>query len=107
MPPLIRGAPLWPLLFTLLLTLTSITNSLCSVVKLSPVPREILWKALAKKGVRVAYIRYIKDMYQQASTSIDVLTEHIQELAPRCMFFAYDVVLLGELREELNGRLET
>jgi len=33
--------------------------------------------------------------------------EHIQELASRCMFFADDVVLLGESREELNGRLET
>jgi len=38
---------------------------------------------------------------------LDVLTEHIQELASRCMLFADDVVLLGESREELNGRLET
>ena len=38
---------------------------------------------------------------------IDVLTEHIQELAPRCMLFADDVVLLGESSEELNARLET
>jgi len=38
---------------------------------------------------------------------LDVLTEHIQELAPRCMLFADDVVLLGESREELNERLET
>jgi len=38
---------------------------------------------------------------------LDVLTIHIQELAPRCMVFADDVVLLGESREELNGRLET
>jgi len=38
---------------------------------------------------------------------LDVLTEQIQELAPRCMLFADDVVLLGESREEVNGRLET
>jgi hypothetical protein len=33
--------------------------------------------------------------------------EHIQELAPICILCAQDVVLLGESREELNGRLET
>jgi len=38
---------------------------------------------------------------------LDVLTKHIHELAPRCMLFADDVVLFGESREELNGRLET
>jgi len=34
------------------------------------VPREILWKALEKKRVRIAYIRVIKDMYEGASTSV-------------------------------------
>ncbi|KAH1249954.1 Solanesyl diphosphate synthase 3, chloroplastic/mitochondrial [Glycine max] len=38
---------------------------------------------------------------------LDVLTEQIQEIAPRCMLFADDIVLLGESREELNERLET
>ncbi|KAL5168243.1 LINE-1 retrotransposable element ORF2 protein [Glycine soja] len=102
------------------------------------VPREILWKALEKKGVRVAYIRAIQDMYDRVSTSVrtqggesddfpitiglhqgstlssylftlilDVLTEQIQEIAPRCMLFADDIVLLGESREELNERLKT
>ncbi|RZB42710.1 26S proteasome regulatory subunit 6A-like [Glycine soja] len=37
----------------------------------------------------------------------DVLTEQIQEIAPRCMLFADDIVLLGESREELNERLKT
>jgi len=102
------------------------------------VPREILWKTLEKKVVRIAYIRAIKDIYEGTSTSVrtqdgatedfpikirlhqgstlshylftlvlDVLTEHIQELAPRCMLFTDDVVMLGESREELNGRFET
>ena len=38
---------------------------------------------------------------------MDALAEHIKELTPRCMLFVDDVVLLGESREELNGRLET
>ncbi|KAL5124988.1 hypothetical protein HKD37_02G005287 [Glycine soja] len=38
---------------------------------------------------------------------LDVLTEQIQEIAPKCMLFADDIVLLGESREELNERLET
>jgi hypothetical protein len=102
------------------------------------VPREAWRKALEKKGVRITYIRAIKDMYEGVSTSVrtqdgdtedfpiiirlhqgsnlspypftlvlDVMTEHIQEIAPRCMLFADDVVLLGESREELNGRLKT
>ena len=37
---------------------------------------------------------------------MDVLTGHIQELAPKCIPLAVDVVLLGESREELNGRLD-
>lgn len=38
---------------------------------------------------------------------LDVLTEDIQELAPRCMLFAYDIILLRESKEDLNERLET
>jgi hypothetical protein len=38
---------------------------------------------------------------------LDVFTEHIQELATRCIFFADDVVMVGKSREELNGKLET
>ena len=34
------------------------------------VPREVLWKALEKKGVRVGYIRVIQDMYEGVVTSV-------------------------------------
>lgn len=39
--------------------------------------------------------------------TLDVLTEHIRELAPRCMLFADNIVLLGESKKDLNERLET
>lgn len=39
---------------------------------------------------------------------LDVLMQHIQEVAPRrCMSFVDDMVLLEESREKLNERLET
>jgi len=53
------------------------------------VSREILWNALEKKGVRIAYIIVIKDMYEGASTSVrtqDGATEdffHNHRIAPR------------------------
>ena len=34
------------------------------------VPREILWKVLEKKGVWIAYIQVIKDMYDEVTTSV-------------------------------------
>ena len=101
------------------------------------VPRDILWKALEKKGVRVAYIRAIQDMYNGVTTCVrtqsgatrdfpitiglhqgsalspylfnvvlDVLTDHIQEAAPRCMLFADDIVLVGDSKGEVNATLE-
>ena len=72
--------------------------------------------------VRIVYIKAIKNMYEGASTSVrtrDGTTKDIPitiglhqgstlgELASRCILFADDVVLLGESREEVNGRLET
>lgn len=89
--------------------------------------REILWKIIENKWIRIAYIRAIQNMYEGVSTSVrhiglhqgstlstylltlilDVLTKDIQEIAPRCVFFAYDIVLVGKLKEDLNERLET
>ncbi|KAH1204730.1 Retrovirus-related Pol polyprotein from type-1 retrotransposable element R2 [Glycine max] len=81
------------------------------------VPREILWKALEKKGDtgwRVRRFSHHNWLHQGSTLSpylftliLDVLTEQIQEIAPRCMLFADDIVLLGESREELNERLKT
>lgn len=34
------------------------------------VSREILWKILEKKGIRIAYIRDIQDMYEEVLTSV-------------------------------------
>ncbi|KAM2622784.1 hypothetical protein TB2_027370 [Malus domestica] len=34
------------------------------------VPRDILWRILKKKGVQVAYIQAIKDMYEGAKTAV-------------------------------------
>ena len=34
------------------------------------VPRKVLWECLEKKGVSVAYIRAIKDMYKAVKTSV-------------------------------------
>ncbi|KAL5181119.1 LINE-1 retrotransposable element ORF2 protein [Glycine soja] len=67
------------------------------------VPREILWKALEKKGVRVAYIRAIQDMYDRVSTSVRTQGGESDDFP----ITIDDIVLLGESREELNERLET
>ena len=44
------------------------------------VPREVLWWALAKKGVSTKYINIIRDMYEGASTSVRTAVGRTGEL---------------------------
>ena len=43
------------------------------------VPRKILWRALEKKVVHIAYIHTIKDMYDKATTNIISQREVIED----------------------------
>lgn len=41
--------------------------------------KEILWKALEKEGVRIAYIRVIQDMYEGVSTRVQIQDEETDD----------------------------
>ncbi|GKD10437.1 retrovirus-related pol polyprotein LINE-1 [Tanacetum coccineum] len=61
------------------------------------VPWDLIWKTLIDKGASRRYIKVIKDMYTGAKTREDILW---------CMIFVDDIVLVSELAEGLNDRLE-
>ena len=94
-------------------------------------------EGIEKKEVHVIYIWVIKDMYNEATTSVmtqegitkyfpikislhqgfslrayiftlvlKVLIEHIQDAILKCLFFANDIILIEESRENVNCKIE-
>lgn len=49
----------------------------------------------------------LKSFFNCYTLVLDVLTKHVKDLTLQCMLFADDLVLVGESREEINGKVET
>ncbi|KAF3613028.1 hypothetical protein FXO38_36484 [Capsicum annuum] len=80
------------------------------------VSREILWRSLKARGVPVAYIKSIRDMYDGSKTHVRIVggdLEHFPLLiglhqgeVPWYMLFADDMVLIDETRGGFNDKLD-
>ncbi|KAF3626060.1 hypothetical protein FXO37_30537 [Capsicum annuum] len=80
------------------------------------VSREILWRSLKARGVPVAYIKSIRDMYDGSKTHVRIVggdLEHFPLLiglhqgeVPWYMLFADDVVLIDKNRGGFNDKLD-
>ncbi|XP_071688217.1 uncharacterized protein [Rutidosis leptorrhynchoides] len=64
------------------------------------VPRELIWKILNDRGIPSSYIRAIQDMYDGAKSCV-----RTHDSIPWCLIFVDDIVLVSEIKEELNRRL--
>ena len=51
--------------------------------------REVLWKAMKKKGVLVPYIQTIQNMYDEITTSVKTPSEETKDFPTRVAFCPY------------------